>query len=228
VQIGDRSWVDSHVVIKGPTRIGSDNKIYAFCSIGQNPQDKKFTEQPVSQLEIGNNNTIREYCSINRGSPGGGGLTRLGNDNWIMSYCHIAHDCMIGNSTTFANHSTLAGHVEIGDYAVLGGFTGVHQFCRLGESSFTSISAVVVKDVPPFVIADGRTARPRGINRIGLQRRNFSSADITQIRRAYKIIYHQGNTVRAAVAELTRSGESKQYIRTMIEFMTSSKRGIIR
>jgi UDP-N-acetylglucosamine acyltransferase len=175
VEIEAGTRIGAHVVIHGPTRIGPDNRIHPFCSIGDDPQDKKYVSGGSSRLEIGSRNTIREYCSINRGTPGGGGLTRLGDDNWIMAYCHIAHDCRVGNHTVFANNSTLAGHVEIEDYVILGGFTGVHQFCRLGESSFTAIASIVVRDVPPFVMVNGNTARPRTINREGMKRRGMDA-----------------------------------------------------
>ena len=228
VEIGEGSVIGAHCVLKGPTRIGRENRIYSFCSIGEDPQDKKFKGDVPVRLDIGDRNTIREYCSINRGTPGGGGLTSLGNDNWIMSYCHIAHDCHIGNNTIFANNATLAGHVEIGDYAILGGFTGVHQFCRVGESSFTAISAVIVKDVPPYVMAEGNTARARAINREGLKRRGFERGTIEAIKRAYKTLYRQGLLLEQALEQLSDPAREYPEIARLVEFIRASRRGIVR
>lgn len=228
VEIGEGSVIGAHCVLKGPTRIGRENRIYSFCSIGEDPQDKKFKGDVPVRLDIGDRNTIREYCSINRGTPGGGGLTSVGNDNWIMSYCHIAHDCHIGNNTIFANNATLAGHVEIGDYAILGGFTGVHQFCRVGESSFTAISAVIVKDVPPYVMAEGNTARARAINREGLKRRGFERDTIEAIKRAYKTLYRQGLLLEQALEQLSEPARKYPEIARLVEFIRASRRGIVR
>jgi len=228
VEIGDGSVVGAHCVLKGPTSIGRENRIYSFCAIGEDPQDKKFKGNVPVRLEIGDRNTIREYCSINRGTPGGGGVTSIGNDNWIMSYCHIAHDCHIGNHTIFANNATLAGHVEVGDYAILGGFTGVHQFCRVGESSFTAISAVIVKDVPPFVMAEGNTARARAINREGLKRRGFEPTAIEAIKRAYKTLYRQGLLLEQALEQLAEPAREFPEVARLVDFIRASRRGIVR
>jgi len=228
VEIGDGSVIGAHCMLKGPTRIGRENRIFPFCSIGEDPQDKKFKGDVPVRLEIGDRNTIREYCSINRGTPGGGGLTSLGNDNWIMAYCHIAHDCHIGNNTIFANNATLAGHVEIEDYAILGGFTGVHQFCRIGESSFTAISAVIVKDVPPFVMAEGNTARARAINREGLKRRGFDRTAIEAIKRAYKTLYRQGLLLEQALEQLAEPAREFPEVARLVDFIKASRRGIVR
>ena len=228
VKIASGCRIGSHVVINGPTEIGENTAIFSFCSIGEDPQDKKFDPAGESRLVIGKNNTIREYCSINRGTPGGGGVTALGDDNWIMAYCHIAHDCQVGNHVIFANNATLAGHVEIHDYAILGGFTGVHQFCRMGENSFSAISAVIVKDVPPFVIVDGNTARARAINREGLRRRGFDSDTISALKEAFKTIYKKGLTLKEAVDTLeSRVGEIRQ-VGQFLEFIEQSQRGIVR
>jgi len=178
VVIGDDSWIGPHVVIKGPTKIGRSNRIYQFSSIGEDPQDKKFTGNDQSTLEIGDGNLIREYCSINRGSEGGGGKTVIGNDNWIMAYVHIAHDCIVGNSTIFSNNATLAGHITIDDYVILGGFTAIHQFCHLGKHVFTAGLSMVGKDVPPFLMVAGDRAKPIGLNREGLKRHGFSRETI--------------------------------------------------
>jgi UDP-N-acetylglucosamine acyltransferase len=206
-----------------------NNRIYAFCSLGQDPQDKKFERDAgPSSLVIGDDNTIREYCTINRGTAHGGGVTRVGNGNWVMACCHIAHDCKVGDHTVFANHATLAGHVEVHDRVTLGGFTGVHQFCRVGENGFTAIASVVVKDVPPFVVVAGNTARPRTVNRVGLQRRGLEAAEIQTIHRAFKTLYREGLTLSAALAALERQARDSDHVRTMLEFVRDSKRGICR
>ncbi len=227
VEIGDGTRIGSHCILKGPTRIGRDNQIFSFCSIGEDPQDKKFRGDMPVRLEIGDRNTIREYCSINRGTPGGGGVTSVGNDNWVMAYCHIAHDCHIGNNTILANNATLAGHVEIADFAILGGFTGVHQFCRVGESSFTAISAVVVKDVPPFVMVEGNTARARAINREGLKRRGFDRAAIEAIKRAYRTLYREGRLLEDALAQLAEPSREFPEIERLVSFIRGTRRGIV-
>ena len=175
VSIGKGTQIASHVVINGPAEIGDENKIFQFSSIGDDPQDKKYSEDDKSKLIIGNKNTIREFCTINRGTIGGGGNTQIGDENWIMAYVHIAHDCAIGNQNVFANHTTLAGHVVIGNQVTLGGFTGVHQYCKIGNNSFSAISSVVVKDVPPYITVSGNTAKPSGLNKEGLKRNGFNS-----------------------------------------------------
>ena len=228
VEIGAGTRIGSHVVIKGPTRLGRNNRIYSFCSIGEDPQDKKFDGSGESSLEIGDDNTIREYCSINRGTPGGGGVTRVGSLNWIMAYCHIAHDCQVGSHTIFANNATLAGHVEIHDYVILGGFTGVHQFCRMGESSFSAIATIIVRDVPPYVIVNGNTARPRSINREGLKRRGFDTESIAVLKRCYKALYRQGRGLDDSLAILAQESESCPAALRLLEFIRASKRGIVR
>lgn len=228
VEIGAGSWIGSHVVLKGPTRIGADNKIYHFCSIGEDPQDKKFEPVAESTLVIGDGNVIREYCSINRGTAHGGGVTSLGDDNWIMAYCHIAHDCRIGSHTIFANNATLAGHVEIHDFAILGGFTGVHQYCRMGEGSLSAIAAVIVKDVPPFVIVEGNTARARAVNREGLKRRGVKSEIIAKLKRAYKTLYRQGLTLHEALTRIKVDAADVPQVAQLVNFIEESERGIVR
>ena len=227
VEISSGTVIESHCAIKGPTVIGPRNHIYSFCSIGEDPQDKKFDPAGESRLVIGSDNKIREYCSINRGTSNGGGTTRIGDDNLIMAYCHIAHDCQIGNSTIFANNATLAGHVEIEDFAILGGFTGVHQFCRVGESSFSAISAVIVRDVPPFVMVDGNTARPRCINREGLRRRGFESEDIAALKRSYRVLYRDGHKLDVALEKI-EAQESCEKVSQLVDFIRASQRGIVR
>lgn len=228
VEIGEGSWIGSHVVLKGPTRIGKNNRIFHFCSIGEDPQDKKFEQVSNSTLLIGDGNIIREYCSVNRGTAHGGGVTSLGDDNWIMAYCHIAHDCHIGSHTIFANNATLAGHVEIHDFAILGGFTGVHQFCRMGRGAFSAIAAIIVKDVPPFVMVEGNTARARAINREGLKRGGVDKETIVNLKRAYKTLYRQGLPLQEAIAELKIQAKDIPEIRLMVDFIEESERGIVR
>lgn len=229
VEIGARTRVDAYTVINGPTTIGEDNHFHSYCSIGNDPQDKKFARSGgMSRLEIGNGNTIREYCSINRGTPGGGGATRVGNDNWIMASCHIAHDCAVGNHTVFANNSTLAGHVEIHDYVTLGGFTGVHQFCRLGEGSFSAIAAIVVRDILPFTIAQGNAATPRCLNSIGLRRRGFDESTLAALKRCYRALYREGRRLEEALEIVAVEAQTCPQARVMLDFIRASARGIAR
>lgn len=228
VEIGRGTELRAHVVVNGRTRIGPDNRIFQFCSIGDDPQDKKFHGEDNSCLEIGSGNVIREYCSINRGSGAGGGVTRLGNDNWIMAYVHIAHDCHVGNGTVLANNATLAGHVIIEDHVILGGFTGVHQFCRMGAHSFAAIASVIVKDVPPYVLVSGNTARPNGLNREGLRRHEFPLAELEALRRAYRILYREGLLLQEAVQRLQALAASSQHVARLVQFIEGSSRGIAR
>ncbi len=228
VEIGAGSEIGPYTVIKGPTRIGCNNKIYQFCSIGEDPQDKKYDDDLESCLQIGDGNTIREYVSINRGTENGGGVTRLGDNNWIMAYVHIAHDCHVGSHTIFANNATLAGHVTIEDYVILGGFTGVHQFCRLGAHSFSAISSVIVKDVPPFLMVSENPARPHGLNTEGLKRRGFSSEQISGLKRAYKVVYKQSLLVRDAITVLEDMAQECEHIAQFRQFISQSERGIVR
>jgi UDP-N-acetylglucosamine acyltransferase len=228
VIIGDGTRIASHVVVKGPTRIGKNNQIFQFSSIGDQPQDKKYAGEKESALLIGDGNTIREYCSVNRGTLGGGGETRIGNDNWIMAYVHIAHDCIVGNTNVFANNTTLAGHAIIDDYVTLGGFTGVHQFCRVGNYSFSAIASVIVKDVPPFLTVSGNTAKPSGLNREGLERHGMEKDRIKSIRKAYKIVYRESLLLMKAVEKLEELAAESADVALFLDFIKSSKRGIAR
>lgn len=227
VEIGDGTWIGPHVVIRGPTRIGKQNKIYQFNSIGDIPQDKKFHGER-SYLEIGDRNVIREFCTFNRGTEQGGGVTRLGNDNWIMAYVHVAHDCLLGNHIIMANAASLAGHVVVEDRATLGGFSVVHQFCSIGAYSFTALGSVIRKDVPPFVMASGNFARPYGLNSEGLKRRGFEPDTVRALKQAYKTIYKQGLTIEQALDELDTAGESYPEVCCLAEFIRRSSRGIVR
>ena len=227
VEIGAGTWIGPHVVINGPTRIGKDNRIFQFTSIGEVPQDKKYHGE-ASLLEIGDRNTVREFVTINRGTEEGGGITRLGNDNWLMAYIHIAHDCLIGNHTTFANGASLAGHVTIDDYAILGGFTLVHQFCAIGENSFCGMGSAIGKDVPPYIMVSGNPAQPYGLNTEGLKRRGFDKAMIRDLKEAYKVIYRSGLTIDQAITRLQEMAKQTPEIEAMITFLTHSSRGILR
>jgi UDP-N-acetylglucosamine acyltransferase len=227
VKIGADTRIASHVVLKGPTTIGKNNQIFQFSSLGEQPQDKKYAGEPTT-LEIGNNNTIREFCTFNRGTAQDKGATRIGNDNWIMAYVHIAHDCQIGNHTIMANNSSLAGHVDIHDYAILGGFTLVHQFCKVGAHVITAVGSVVFKDIPPYVTAAGYDAKPHGINAEGLKRRGFAPESIAQIKRAYKALYRNGLTLEEAKVELAAMQKSCNEITLLTDFLNLSTRGIVR
>jgi len=227
VEVGPGTRVESHVVLKGPCVIGRDNHIFQFASLGDAPQDKKYSGEPT-QLIIGDRNTIREYCTINRGTSQDAGLTRVGNDNWIMAYVHIAHDCVVGDQTIFANNTTLAGHVHVGDWAILGGFTAVHQFCHIGAHTLTSIFTSVTKDIPAYVLASGRPAVPRGINAEGLKRRGFSTAQISNVREAYRALYRQGLKLEEAVEILEERVATQQELVPLLDSVRASSRGLIR
>ncbi|MES2772337.1 MAG: acyl-ACP--UDP-N-acetylglucosamine O-acyltransferase [Pseudomonadota bacterium] len=227
VDIGDNSVIASHVVISGHTSIGTDNQIFQFCSIGEIPQDKKYAGEPT-RLEIGARNTIREFCTLNLGTAQDIGVTRVGDDNWIMAYVHIAHDCQVGNNTTFANNAQLAGHVYVDDWAVLGGYTGVHQFCRVGAHCMTAVGTVVLQDIPPFVMAAGNTASPYGINVEGLKRRGFTAPVLAALKRAYRVLYKSGLRLEEAQARLALEVEQHPEFQLILDFLALSKRGLIR
>ena len=227
VRIGAGTKIDSHVVINGPTTIGRDNHIYQFASIGDDPQDKKYANEDTG-LEIGDRNTIREFCTISRGTVQDDGLTRIGDDNWIMAYVHIAHDCKVGNQTIFANNATLAGHVHVGDWAIFGGFAGAHQFCHIGAHAFLGMYSAIHRDVPPYVTASGQPAIPRGINSEGLKRRGFTPEQISNIKNAYRTIYRSGLKLAEAIEKLQSVVEEQPEVQPYIDALVSSERGIIR
>jgi UDP-N-acetylglucosamine acyltransferase len=227
VEIGDNTVVGPHVVITGHTRIGCDNRIFQFCSLGEVPQDKKYAGEPT-RLEIGDRNTIRESCTFNVGTVQDAGVTRIGDDNWIMAYVHIAHDCQVGNKCTFANNASLAGHVVVGDWAILGGFTGVHQFCHIGAHVMTAVSSVILQDVPPYLMAAGNTAQPYGINVEGLKRRGFGPDAILALKRAYRTIYKSGLLLEEAKAKLVDEAGTHPELQLFVDFFAQSRRGIIR
>ncbi len=227
VEIGPGSRIGPHVVITGHTRIGARNRIFQFSSIGEIPQDKKYGGEPT-RLEIGDDNTVREFCSFNCGTVQDAGATRVGNGNWFMAYVHLAHDCQIGNHTIFANNAQLAGHVHIGDHVILGGYTGVHQFCRVGAHSITGIGSVVLQDIPPYITASGDTAKPYGINAEGLKRRGFAAGTITQLKRAYKTLYRSSLTLEQARKALARQVKDCPEVQALLDFLAGTTRGIIR
>jgi UDP-N-acetylglucosamine acyltransferase len=227
VEIGARTEIGPHVVIRENTSVGADNRIYQFSSIGEAPQHTHYRGEPT-RLEIGDRNVIREYCTLNRGTPGGHGVTRIGDDNFIMAYVHIAHDCQVGHHTVFANCASLAGHVLVEDYAILGGFTTVHQFCRVGAHCITGISTATVKDVPPYVVAAGNMASPHGINVKGLNRRGFAEETILALKRAYKTVYRSGMLLNEALERLAEQGEACPEVAHFAEFIRRSERGVIR
>ena len=227
VEIGEGTRINSHVVINGPTIIGSENHIYQFTSIGDDPQDKKYRGEST-RLKIGNRNTIREYCTISRGTTQDKSLTTIGDDNWIMAYVHIAHDCQVGNNIIFANSATLAGHVHVGDWAFFAGFTGAHQFCHIGAHSFIGMNSLTNKDIPAYTMASGQPVTPRGVNTEGLKRRNFSSEEINNIKNAYRILYRSELTLAQAISELEKLVENQPELLIFLESLKQSDRGIIR
>lgn len=227
VTIGNGTTVGPHAVIRGHTTIGKNNRIFQFVSLGEIPQDKKYQNEPT-RLQIGDDNTIREFCTFNIGTVQDGGVTSIGNGNWIMAYVHIAHDCHVQDHTILANCVQLAGHVHIGSYAMLGGFTGVHQFCRIGAHSMTGISTVVVQDIPPFMLVTGGDAKVRGINTVGLKRRNFPPDQIARLKLAYKTLYKSGLTLEEAKKQLAAQVSACAEIQTLLDFLEQSTRGIAR
>lgn len=227
VEIGAGTRIESHVVIKGPTRIGEGNRIFQFATIGEECQDKKYAGEPT-RLEIGDNNVIREGCTIHRGTVQDEGLTSIGSNNLLMAYAHVAHDCRVGSNIILANNAALAGHVHVGDHAILGGFTAVHQFCRIGAHVMCGAGTVVLKDVPAYVMASGNSAKPHGINLEGLKRRGFERDTLNTLRQAYKLIYRKGLTVEQALDGLNELLPGCPEVGLLIESLEASTRGIIR
>lgn len=227
VEIGPGTTVGAHAVITGHTRLGRDNRIFPFACVGEAPQDKKYAGEPTT-LEIGDRNQVREYCTLHTGTVQDRGITRVGNDNLLMAYVHVAHDCVVGDHVIFANCTQLAGHVHVGDWVILGGFTGVHQFCRIGSHAMTAINTVLVHDLPPYVMAQGDTAKPHGLNTEGLRRRGFSAAAIAGLKRAYKTLYREGLTLEEAKASLAEHVRSCPEASLIVEFLGASTRGIVR
>ena len=227
VEVREGSWIGPHVVIGGRTRIGRNNRIWQFASIGAPPQDKKYAGEDTS-VEIGDDNTIREYVTINRGTAHDARVTRIGNDNWIMAYVHFAHDCQIGSHTIFANACELAGHVQVGDWAILGATTLVHQFVRIGAHSFTGMGTYLDRDLPPYVKAAGNMAKPFGINGEGLRRRGFPESTIEALKHAYRTLYRDGLGREDARLELEKQAAACPEVRAILDFLDASKRGFVR
>ena len=227
VEIGAGTIIGPHVVIRGPTRIGRENRIFQFASIGEDPQDKKYQGE-ITRLEIGDRNVIREYSTVHRGTIQDKSVTRLGDDNLLMAYTHVAHDCVIGNGVIMANGASLAGHVTVDDCAILGGFSLVHQFCRIGRYSFSGMGSVISRDIPPYVMVGGSPTRPRGINSVGMERRGFDAESILQIKRAFKLIYKSRLKLEEAIESLAAMAEQSSEVIPLLEFLKQSGRSIIR
>ncbi|MFI4980770.1 MAG: acyl-ACP--UDP-N-acetylglucosamine O-acyltransferase [Nevskiales bacterium] len=224
VSIGEDSWIGPHVVLQGPMSLGRRNRVFQFASLGEVSQDKTAKKDEATRVEIGDDNTIREYVTIQRGTLKEKGLTRIGNDNWIMAYCHIAHDCIIDDHTIFANGTTLAGHVHVEDYVVFGGATLIHQYCRIGAHSFSAGGAGITRDVPPFLVVQGNPAAPRGINIEGIRRRNFTADDVSDIKHAYRTMFLAGLRQDEMKAELAGIAQRSPHVGRMLEFVENSKR----
>ena len=227
VEVDEGCWIGAHVVLDGRVRIGRRNKIFHFASIGAPPQDKKYKGEPTA-VEIGDDNTIREYVTINRGTAQDVGVTRLGNENWVMAYVHFAHDCQIGSKTIFANACQLAGHVTVGDWAIFGATTLVHQFVHIGAHAFTGMGTYLPQDLPPYVMAAGNMAKPYGINSEGLKRRGFSPETIQELKRAYRTLYRAGFSLEDAKTKLEEQARACAEVKPILDFLATSKRGIIR
>jgi UDP-N-acetylglucosamine acyltransferase len=227
VVIARGTWIGPHAVINGPTQIGEDNKIFQFASLGEAPQDKKYRGEPT-RLEIGDRNVIREFVTVNRGTTHDKGLTRVGNDNLLMAYAHVAHDCVVGDKTVMSNCATLGGHVELGDWVIMGGLSAVHQHTRVGAHCFIANNAAVTRDVPPYVMAVGQPAKPHSVNSEGLKRRGFDTVQIRNIRRAYRILYRSGLKLDEAIKELDKAAIEQAEIRPFVEFIKRKSRSIVR
>lgn len=228
VEIGEDTLVGPHCTIEGPTRIGRGNRFHGHAAVGGDPQDKKFAGERT-ELVIGDRNVVREFVTISRGTGNGGGVTRIGDDNWLLAYVHVAHDCQVGNQCVFSNNATLAGHVEVGDHVILSGFVGVHQFCRIGAHAFVGMGAFVNGDVPPFVlVAQEGYGRPRGINAEGLKRRGFDAARIAAIKRAYRALYVSGAKLEDARAQLAELAQDSDDVRAVLDFLERGDRPLLR
>ena len=227
VVVGPGTWIGPHVVINGPTRIGADNKIFQFASLGDAPQDKKYKGEPTL-LTIGDRNVFRESVTVNRGTTHDKSVTRIGNDNLLMAYSHVAHDCCLGDQIVMANCATLGGHVELGDWVIMGGLSAVHQHSKVGAHCFIAHNAMVTRDVPPYVMAVGRPAEPHSVNSEGLKRRGFTADQILNIRRAYRVLYRSGLKLNAAMEQLEQAAATQAEIRPFVEFIKRSERSIVR
>jgi UDP-N-acetylglucosamine acyltransferase len=227
VVVGPGCTIGPHALVTGRTRLGARNRIFQFASVGDVPQDRKYGGEPTSTV-LGDDNVVREFVSIHAGTAQDRGETTIGNGNWFLAYSHVAHDCLVGNNTTFSNNAQLAGHVHVDDYATLGGFVGVHQFCRIGAHAMIAAGAIVLQDVPPFVTAAGYPAKPAGTNNEGLRRRGFAPADIARVRRAYRTLYRDGLALEDAKAALARAAADAPVLVPLVAFLETSSRGIVR
>ncbi len=227
VTIGDDCEIGAHAVIAGHTTLGRGNRVFHFVSLGEEPQDKKYAGEPT-RLEIGDHNTIREFCTFNTGTTQDAGVTRLGSHNWIMAYVHLAHDCQVGDHTIFANNASLAGHVSVGDYAILGGFTLVHQFCRIGAHVISGLGSSIRQDVPPYITVSGNPAQPHGLNSEGLKRRGFSPEALAALKRAYKTLYKSGLGLAEAQAGIAQAAGDQPELQLLADFLAEPGRGVIR
>lgn len=227
VSIAQGCHIGPHVVIRGPTRLGANNRVFQFASIGDAPQDKKYRGEPT-RLEIGAGNTFREYCTVNRGTTHDQGVTRIGDDNWFMAYTHVAHDGQVGSHCVLANFATLGGHVKLGDWVIMAGFSGVHQFCKIGAHCFVGNNAAVTRDVPPYLMVTGQPAEPHSVNAEGLKRRGFSSEQIRNIRNAFKILYRSELKLAAATEQLRALAASQPELVPFVEFLATTTRSIVR
>jgi UDP-N-acetylglucosamine acyltransferase len=227
VRIGAGSWIGSHAVIKGPTTLGRDTRVFQFASIGDAPQDRKYAGEPT-RLEVGDCNVFREFCTVNRGTVAGHGVTTIGDDCLFMAYSHVAHDCVVGSQCILSNCTALAGHVQLGDWVILSGYAGVHQFCKIGAHAFLANNAAVTRDVPPFLLVAGSPAEPKGVNSEGLKRRGFSAEQIANIKHAYRVLYRSGLKLAEAIEELRTLVPSQPELAAFVDFLGASERSIIR
>ena len=227
VRIGPGCRIGPHAVINGPTTLGRDNKVFQFASVGDAPQDKKYRGEPT-RLEVGDGNVFREFCSINRGTATGRGVTRIGDDNLFMAYSHVGHDCIVGSHCVMSNCTALAGHVELGDWVILSGYSGVHQFCKVGAHSFLANNAAVTRDVPPYLLVAGTPVEPKGVNSEGLKRRGFSAAQIANIRNAYRLLYRSGLKLAEATEQLQALAAQQPELLPFVQFLAASERSIVR
>lgn len=227
VEIGSGTKIDSHVVIKGPTTIGKDNRVYQFAALGDDPQDKGYGGEPT-RLVVGDRNTIREYVTFSRGTVKDKGVTIIGDDNWIMAHVHIAHDCVIGNKTIMANNTALAGHVHIGDWVICGGNSGIHQFCKIGAHAFLAMYSGVNRDIPAYSMVQGQPATVRGINSEGLKRRDFTPEQIRNIKNAHRITFRSGNKLAVAIEEIAELAKTQPELDIYLDSLRSATRGLAR
>lgn len=227
VVVGAGTWIGPHAVINGPTTLGRDCKVFQFASVGDAPQDKKYRGEPT-RLEVGDRNVFREFCTINRGTVGGHGVTRIGDDNLFMAYSHVAHDCVVGSKCVMSNCTALAGHVELGDWVILSGYAAVHQFCKIGAHAFLANNAAVTRDVPPYLMVAGSPAEPKGINSEGLKRRGFDAGQIAHLKNAYRVLYRSGLKLAEARDQLAALAEEQPEVAPMVEFLGTVTRSIVR